>query len=142
MTYQCFHIKNCYGGKYFTICIIIGSLHIPLGSNIQLSVIRHTRVHCRISAAILICIREYLKKVLQILPINSQTLIFVMSHTSQMRKFKGISRIIKRSTANFQGYFWKTVVTLLFINKISSNFSHLFQDLFWPMQHSKEVSII
>ncbi len=26
----------------------------------------------------------------------------------------------------FQGYFWKTVVTLIYVNKISSNFSHLF----------------
>ncbi len=43
------------------------------------------------------------------------------SHTSQMRKFKGISRVIKGSTAHVQGYFWKTVVTLLYINKISSN---------------------
>ncbi len=64
------------------------------------------------------------------------------SHTSQMRKFKGISRVIKGSTAHFQGYVWKTVVTLLYINKISSNCSHLFQDLLWSMQHSKEVSII
>ncbi len=64
------------------------------------------------------------------------------SHTSQMRKFKGISRVIKGSTAHFQGYFWKNVITLLYVNKISSNFSHLFQDLVWSMQHSKEVSII
>ncbi len=52
------------------------------------------------------------------------------SHTSQMRKFKGISKVIKGSTAHFQGYFWKTVVTLLYVNKISSNFFHLFQDFF------------
>ncbi len=56
-----------------------------------------------------------------------------------MRKFKGISRVIKGSTAHFQGYFWKTLVTLLYVNKISRN---LLQDLFWSMQHSKEVSII
>ncbi len=55
----------------------------------------------------------------------------------------GNSRVIKGSTAYFQGYFWKTVVTLLYVNNISSNFSHLFQDFFWVyMQHSKEVSII
>ncbi len=47
-----------------------------------------------------------------------------------MRKFKGISRIIKGSTAQFQGYFLKTVVILLYVNKISNNFSHLFQDCF------------
>ncbi len=52
------------------------------------------------------------------------------SHTSQMRKFKDISRVIKGQAAHFQGYFWKTVVTLLYVNKISSNFSHLFQDIF------------
>ncbi len=52
------------------------------------------------------------------------------SHTSQMTKFKGISRVIKGSTTPFQGYFWKTVVTLLYVNKISNNFSHLFQDFF------------
>ncbi len=69
-------------------------------------------------------------------------LVMQCSHTFQMRKFKGISRVIKRSTAPFQGYFWKTVVTLLYVNKISSNFTYLFQNLFWPMQHSKEVSII
>ncbi len=40
----------------------------------------------------------------------------------------GISRVIKGSTAHFQGYFWKTVVTLLYVNKISCNFSNLFQD--------------
>ncbi len=71
--------------------------------------------------------------------------LFIMqgSHTSQMRKFKGISKVTKGSTAHFHGYFWKTVVTLLYINKISSNFSHLFQDYVWFMQHSKvEVSII
>ncbi len=51
------------------------------------------------------------------------------SHTSQMRKFKGISRVIKGSTAHFQGYFWKIVVTLG-VNKISSDCSHLFQDCF------------
>ncbi len=50
------------------------------------------------------------------------------SHTSQIRKFKHISRVIKGSTAHFQGYFWKTVVTMLYVNKISSNFSHLFKD--------------
>ncbi len=38
-------------------------------------------------------------------------------------------------------YFWKTIVTLLYLNKISSNFTHLFQDLFWSMQHSKGVYI-
>ncbi len=59
-----------------------------------------------------------------------------------MRKFKGISKVIKGSTAYFQGYFCETVVTLLYVNKISSDFSDLFQDLFWPMQHSKAVSII
>ncbi len=59
-----------------------------------------------------------------------------------MGKFKGISRVIKGTTTHFQEYFWKTVVTLLYINKISSNFSHLFQDIFCSMQHSKEVSII
>ncbi len=59
-----------------------------------------------------------------------------------MRKFKDISRLIKGSTAQFQGYFWKTVVTLLYVNKISSNFAHLFEDLFWSMQHSKGISII
>ncbi len=59
-----------------------------------------------------------------------------------MRKFKDISRIIKGSKTHFQGYFWKTVVTMLYVNKISSNFSHLFQDYFWSMQHSKEISII
>ncbi len=64
------------------------------------------------------------------------------SHTSQIRKFKGISRVIKGSIVHFQGYFWKPVVTLLYVNKISSNFSHLFQDLVWSMKHSKEVSII
>ncbi len=64
------------------------------------------------------------------------------SHTSQMRKFKGISRVIKASTTHFQGYFWKTDVTLLYVNKISSNFSDLFQDFVWSLQHSKEVSII
>ncbi len=56
-----------------------------------------------------------------------------------MRIFKGISKLIKGSTAYFQGYFWKIVVTLLYVNKISGNFSHLFQDFF---QHAKEVSII
>ncbi len=64
------------------------------------------------------------------------------SHTSQMRKFKGISRVIKGSTAHFQVYFWKTVVTLLYVNKISSNISNLLQDFFLYVQHSKEVSII
>ncbi len=59
-----------------------------------------------------------------------------------MRKFKGLLMVIKGSTAHFQGYFWKTVVTLLYVNKISSNFSHLFQDLFGSMQHSNEVLII
>ncbi len=59
-----------------------------------------------------------------------------------MRKFKGISRVIKGSTTHFQGYLWKTFVTLLYVNKISSNFSHLFQEYFRSMQHSKEVSII
>ncbi len=60
-----------------------------------------------------------------------------------MRKFKGISRVIKRSTAHFQGYFWKTVITLLYVNKIPSYFSHLFQHFFGgSMQHYKEVSII
>ncbi len=59
-----------------------------------------------------------------------------------MRKFKGILRVIKGSTAHFQGYFWKTVVPLLYINKISSNFSHLFQDFVGSMQHSMGVSII
>ncbi len=49
------------------------------------------------------------------------------SQTSQMMKFKGISRVIKGSTAHFQEYFWKTVVSLLYVNRISSNFSHLFQ---------------
>ncbi len=48
------------------------------------------------------------------------------SYTSQIRKFKGISRVIKGSTAYFQGYFWKTVVNLLYVNTISSNFSVLF----------------
>ncbi len=56
-----------------------------------------------------------------------------------MRKFKGISRVTKGSTAHFQGYFWKSIVTLVGVNKISSDFSHLFQDF---LQHSKEVSII
>ncbi len=55
------------------------------------------------------------------------------SNTSQMRKFKGISRVIMGSMAHFQGYFWKIVVTFFYVNKISSNFSHLFQDLFWPI---------
>ncbi len=64
------------------------------------------------------------------------------SHTSQMRKFQGIWRVIKGSTAHFQVYFWKTLVTLLYVNKISSNFSHLIQIFLWLMQHSKEVSII
>ncbi len=64
------------------------------------------------------------------------------SHTSQMRKFRGISRVIKGSTAQFQVDFCKTVVTLIYVNKISSNLAHLFEDLFWSMQHSKEVSII
>ncbi len=50
------------------------------------------------------------------------------SYTSQMRKFKGISRLIKGSTTHFQGYFWKTVVTLLYVNKISSQVSHLLQE--------------
>ncbi len=63
-------------------------------------------------------------------------------YNTQMRKFKGISRVIKGPTAHFQRYFWKTVVAFLYVNKISSNLSHLFQDLFWSMQHSKEVSII
>ncbi len=58
-----------------------------------------------------------------------------------MRKFKGILRVIKGSTAHFQGYFWKTFVTLLYINKISSNFSYLVKEFFWSMQHSKEVSL-
>ncbi len=53
------------------------------------------------------------------------------SHTSQIRKFKGISRAINGSTAHFQRYFWKTVVTLLYVNKISSNISHLLQNMFW-----------
>ncbi len=75
---------------------------------------------------------------------NLETAIWLLSsvqgsHTSQMKKFKGISRVIKGLTAHFQGYFWKTVVTLLYVNKISSNFSYLFQDF---LQHSKEVSII
>ncbi len=74
--------------------------------------------------------------------INHSLVLVQGSHTSQMRKFKGISRGIKRSIAHFQGYFWKTDMTLLHINKISSNYSHLFQDLFWSLQHSKEVSII
>ncbi len=52
------------------------------------------------------------------------------SHTSQMRKFKGILRVIKGSTAHFQGYFWKIVVTLVGVNKNFSDFSHLFQDCF------------
>ncbi len=43
----------------------------------------------------------------------------------------GNSRVIKGSTIHFQGYFWKTVITLLYVNKISSKFSHLFQDCFW-----------
>ncbi len=58
-----------------------------------------------------------------------------------MRKFKGISRVIKGATAHLQGYFWKNVVTLVGVNKIYSDFSHLFQFFFWSMQHSKEVSI-
>ncbi len=41
---------------------------------------------------------------------------------------EGISRVIKGSTAHFQGYFWKTVATLLYVNKICSNYSHLFKD--------------
>ncbi len=49
------------------------------------------------------------------------------SHISQMMKFKGISRVIKGWTAHFQEYFWKTVVSLLYVNWISSIFSHLFQ---------------
>ncbi len=60
-------------------------------------------------------------------------------HTSQMRKFKGISSVIKRSPAHFQMY---TYIRLLYVYKTSSNFSHLFQDFCWSMQHSKEVSII
>ncbi len=60
-----------------------------------------------------------------------------------MRTLKGISGVIKGSKAHFQGYFWKTVVTfVIYVNKISSNFAHLFQDFIWSMQHSKEVSII
>ncbi len=59
-----------------------------------------------------------------------------------MRKFKGISSVINGSTAHFQGYFWKTDVTLLYINKIFRNFSHLVQDYFWSMKHSKMISII
>ncbi len=59
------------------------------------------------------------------------------SHTSQMRKFKGISRVIMGSTSHFQRYFWKTVVTLLYINKISSNFSHLFT-FFLSKQYSNQ----
>ncbi len=47
-----------------------------------------------------------------------------------MRKFKGISRTIRGSTAHFQWCFWKTVVTLLYVKKICNNFSHLFQDCF------------
>ncbi len=58
-----------------------------------------------------------------------------------MRKFKGILRVIKGSTAHFQGYFWKTFVTLLYINKISCDLSHIVQDFVWSMQHSKEVSL-
>ncbi len=57
--------------------------------------------------------------------------VFYIIHgscTSQIRKFKGISRVIKGSTAHVQGYFWNTVVTLLYVNKISGDFSHLFQD--------------
>ncbi len=60
--------------------------------------------------------------------ITSNTSHYEGSHTSQMRKFKGISSVIKGSNAHFQRYFWKTVVTLLYVNKISSNFSYLFQD--------------
>ncbi len=55
---------------------------------------------------------------------------YLGSHTFQMMKFKGISRVIKGSTAHFQGYFWKTGVFLSYVNKISSNFSHLFEDFF------------
>ncbi len=65
-----------------------------------------------------------------------------VSHTSQMRKFKSISTVIKGSTTHFQWHFWKTVVTLLYENKISSNFSHLLQDVFWFMQFSKQISLI
>ncbi len=35
------------------------------------------------------------------------------SHTSHMKTFKGVLRVIKGPTAHFQGYFSKTVVTLL-----------------------------
>ncbi len=59
---------------------------------------------------------------------NTRDKIIQCSHTSQMRKFKGISRLIKGSKTHFQGYFWKTVVTLLYLNKISSNVSHLLQE--------------
>ncbi len=63
--------------------------------------------------------------------ITIPTCVYQGSHTSQMSKSKGISRVIKGSTAHFQGYFWKTILTLLYVNKISSNFSHLFQDFFF-----------
>ncbi len=49
------------------------------------------------------------------------------SHTFQMMTFKGISSVIKGSTAHFQGYFGKLYnVILLYINKISSNFSQFY----------------
>ncbi len=59
------------------------------------------------------------------------------SHTSQMGKFKGMSRVIKGSTVHFQGHFWKTDVTLICVNKISRNFSHLFQYVFDLYSKSK-----
>ncbi len=41
----------------------------------------------------------------------------------------------------FKVTFGKTVVTLLYVNKISSNFSNLFQVFLGSVLHSKEVSI-
>ncbi len=39
-----------------------------------------------------------------------------------------------------KGYFWITVVTLLYVNKISSNFAHLFQDFFLPMHNGNKAN--
>ncbi len=54
----------------------------------------------------------------------------------------GNSRIIKGSTVHLQGYFGIIVVTLVCVNKNSSNFSHLFQYVLGLCSTLKKVSII
>ncbi len=63
----------------------------------------------------------------------SMSLLISGSHTSQMKKFKAISRVIKGSTTHFQGYFWKTVVTLSYIIRFLATSPIYFKICFWSI---------